>query len=141
MPSSISAELIRSYQQTDYIVLLEAQQFVLKIDIYSASLRDLHTEFHVTSSAFITAYNPRSKIYSQAQNVIWQDQLEKDLRSAGFIIINGIGHDPDKQWPGEPAFLVIGISLNDARALGQKYEQNAIVYSQQDAIPKLEFLW
>jgi len=141
MYSIIPDKLKTAYQNTDYIVLFDEREIVLRINEFSPSLNQLHTMFAAESSAFITAYNPHSKIYSMQENKLRQEQLETELKLAGFFILAGIGQDPSKQWRGEPAFLVIGISLNDARALGQKYEQNAIVYSQQDAIPKLEFLW
>jgi hypothetical protein len=141
MYSIIPDKLKTAYQNTDYIVLFDEREIVLRINEFSASLNQLHTNFAAQSSAFITAYNPYSKIYSMQENKLRQDQLEKELKLAGFFILAGIGQDPAKQWPGEPAFLIIGISLNDARALGKKYKQNAIVFSQQDAVPKLEYLW
>jgi len=140
MSSSLSAELISAYQQTDYVVLLTGQKFVLRINEYSESLKDLHARFDATSSTFITAHNPRGEIVALAQNSSRHDQLENDLKMTGSIIVPGIGQDPGKQWPEEPSFLVIGLTQNQACELGKRYEQNAIVYSAQDAIPKLILL-
>ena len=48
-------------------------------------------------------------------------------RSLTFF--EGLGQTPSLQWPGEPSYLVLGMSLQAAMALGRKYEQHAIVFA------------
>ncbi len=137
MPSSIPAELISAYQQTNYVVQLDGHDLVLRIDEYSGPLHELHTRYGARSSAFITACNPHSEIYTLEQNASRQNQLRTDLESLACVIISGIGQDLEGKWPGEPGFLAIGISSEDSVRLGNKYGQNAVVYSAEDAIPRL----
>jgi hypothetical protein len=51
-----------------------------------------------------------------------------------------IGQHPSNAWAGEESFLCFGISLEAAKALGRRFEQNAIVWSAADAIPQLILL-
>ncbi len=51
-----------------------------------------------------------------------------------------IGQHPSNSWAGEESFLVFGVSLEAAKALGRRFEQNAIVWSAADAVPQLILL-
>ncbi|UUZ55406.1 DUF3293 domain-containing protein [Massilia sp. H-1] len=48
--------------------------------------------------------------------------------------------DPKREWPSEPSFLVRGLSLEDASALGRQLRQNAIVWCGADLVPQLILL-
>ena len=56
------------------------------------------------------------------------------------LFIDGIGCDPSGCWPGEASCLVLGLSIDIARALGTEFEQNAIVWCGADAVPELVLL-
>jgi hypothetical protein len=56
------------------------------------------------------------------------------------VILDGFGQDPAGQWDGEDSFLVLGISLEAAKKLGSQFEQNAIVWADSNAVPKLFLL-
>ena len=138
--SLIPDDLVDAYKKTNYIVLSEGQGFTLRVDEYSSQLAELHTRHHVSTSAFMTACNPCSEIYTLEQNASRQNDLERDLMSLGCVIIPGIGQDPEQLRPGEPSFLALGVSRFDACELGKKYGQNAIVFSGLDAVPRLVLL-
>lgn len=140
MATSIPSELITAYQQTNYVVKLDNYGLILRIGEYSEPLDELHTRYGVRSSAFITACNPHSEIYTLEQNASRQNQLKADLESIDCVVISGTGKDPDGKWPREPSFLAIGITREDTEKLGNNYGQFAVVYSAEDAIPGLIFL-
>lgn len=106
----------------------------------NAALAALHEVTHVESSAFITACNPFSKPFDAAANTQRQAALANELTHLGVKFIDGIGQHPSGEWPGEPSFLVLGISLAAAKELGARYEQNAIVWAGPDAVPQLVLL-
>jgi len=54
--------------------------------------------------------------------------------------LDGFGQDPAGKWTEEESFLVLGISLEAAKKLGNQFEQNAIVWSDSDAVPQLIML-
>ncbi len=64
--------------------------------------------------------------------------LELGRRSLAYI--EGIGQHPSKQWPGEASYLVFGLELEAAKTLGRALRQNAIVWSDADAVPRLILL-
>jgi len=63
-----------------------------------------------------------------------------ELDEAGYSYLEGIGQHSSNGWIGEKSYLVFGLTLDDAKALGTRLEQNAIVWSGADAIPQLILL-
>lgn len=138
--AAITDDLINAFTQTTYLVFSVEQQVRLRINEFSEPLWQLHNRHNVSGSAFITAANPCSEINTAAENTRRQDELKADLQALTITGIPATAIDPEGDWPDESGFLAIGITKPDAVALGEKYEQNAIVYSQQDAIPRLVLL-
>jgi len=138
--SLIPESLITTYLNTNFTVLYGEERIILRIDDYSKPLNNLHARNGLNSSAYITACNPHSEIYTLEQNTARQIDLQNDLESLKCVILSGEGQDTEEKWAGEPSFLAIGIPKYDACLLGQKYDQNAIVYSGEDAIPSLILL-
>jgi hypothetical protein len=77
--------------------------------------------------AYITACNPASKELTANENNERQAQLRRELEAGGYRIYEGEGIGADPAWTPEPSFLVLGISQEDALALGTRFGQNAIV--------------
>ena len=134
--NEIPAPLLAAYRQTQYWVHAEPP-FLLQIDKGSEALKTLYREYQVESAAFITAYNPWSKSLGEAENLARQSRLEAKMADAGFPTIPGIGQDPTGEWPGEISCLILGIDRETALRLGKEHEQNAIVWCDSDACPKL----
>jgi Protein of unknown function (DUF3293) len=137
--SSISPQIIQAYRETEYRVLADPA-FVLRIAEASAELLELYRRFGVSCGAFVTACNPYSAALSDDDNRERQAKLERELRSRSLRFLPGIGQHPSNEWPGEPSFLILALSLASARALGERLEQNAIVWAGEDAVPQLVLL-
>ena len=146
----ISAELVAAYRATEYRVRPAAGfgtspdcAFILRIDRYSAPLSQLFSASGHRCAAFITACNPfslpRSSEANHAACARLRDALIRHIPHPEEII-EGEGGDPSGIWPGEESFLVLGLNLETSRALGRKFEQNAIVWAGPDAIPRLILL-
>lgn len=135
--------LLRVYRQTDYHVF-HCPAFVLRVDEHHADLAALHRHWTVEGSAYITAYNPHSRLLTAAENRRRQLALENELRRAGHVFLRGIGrhlsHLPGNDWPGEDSVLVLGLAREQAAALGRRHEQNAILWSGPDAVMQLFIL-
>ncbi|MDO9233257.1 MAG: DUF3293 domain-containing protein [Methylotenera sp.] len=128
--------LIQSYLETHYHVG-GASPFVLQIDIVCDSLKELYRQSNADCCAYVTACNPFSHPVDDATNADRQAALVRELKARSLSFIEGVGQHPSGNWPGEPSYLVLGLSLEVAKALGRKYEQNAIVWCGPDAVPKL----
>ena len=74
-----------------------------------------------------------------AENLARQQALREVLRQQQSAFVDGIGQHPDSHWPGEPSFLVFGLSGEEACTMGQRFAQNAIVWTGSTAIPQLIF--
>ncbi len=137
--SSISTSTIRAYEETEYRVFGN-MPMTLRIGVRHALLACLHLEHNVECSAFVTAANPLGILNSDAENARYQTALSEELTLKGLRFISGVGQHPSGQWPGEPSFLILGLSLEAASQLGVQYKQNAIVWCGNDATPQLILL-
>lgn len=137
--SDIPRDVIQAYLETHYHVHGNAPTS-LKVGEANAALASLQETAGAACSAFITACNPFSEKADAALNVERQQALAHALRQRGLSFIDGIGQHPTNGWPGEASFLVLGLTLEDARTLGTQHGQNAIVWSGADAVPQLILL-
>ena len=132
----ISKELLLGYEATCYSVVNP------KIDIYlkkvNAELNSFLKEHNFTSWCFITAWNPFSKALTLDKNNELNALLEADLKE--YNIYPAEGKDTLGDWPPEISFFVGNISREQAIFLGEKYEQNAIVFGTVDELPELIIL-
>jgi len=137
--SVIDPGLIEAYRQTHYKVT-EVSPITLRIAAHSTELAALHEAKGVSSSAFITAFNPFSRSLKAAENEARHQRLLAWTAGRRMSSLAGIGQHPTDPWPGERSLLILGLPLDEARALGVEFEQNAIVWSGPDAVPQLILL-
>ena len=138
--SVIAKHLISGYRDTDYQIGAGSDSISVRIDQYSESLAKLLTASKRPCAAMISAYNPYSQRLSDEENLIAHESLRNDLRRHYCSIIESLNIDPTGRWLTEKSFFVPGLDLNTARSLGQKFNQNAIVWIDSDAIPRLILL-
>ncbi len=137
--SAIDHNIIQAYLETDYHIPGNAPA-TLRIGVTCPELAALHKAHQADCSVFITACNPFSQAYDEAANAERQATLARELTQRSLRYIDGIGQHPSNQWLGEASFLVFGLTLEAARTLGTRLEQNAIVWSGPDAVPQLILL-
>jgi hypothetical protein len=137
--SEIDSATIAAYRAAHYTVHAP-EQFTLHVGEVSSRLADLMASEKSPCAAFITAWNPFSQVATQAENSAAQQALLGDLVALGVTSFPGFGKDPSGSWPGEESFLVLGLALEQARDLGIKYGQNAILWTGLDACPELVLL-
>ena len=134
--SAIDPVTRQAFLETHYIVHGDTP-LTLQVDIAYPGLMTLYMTQRVGSCAFVTACNPWSRPLDAATNAKRQSSLAFGLQQRSRTFVEGLGRHPSGQWPGEPSFLVWGLSLEAARTLGTEYEQNAIVWCGSDAVPQL----
>jgi len=135
MHSTIPSATLAAYTGANYRVDADPP-FVMRVGERCAALAALGA----SSCAFITACNPMGEAYSDAANTQLQQAFSSLLAQRGLAWLTGAGCDPLGQWPCEPSFLVPGLALDDARALGIALRQNAIVWCGADLVPRLILL-
>jgi len=137
--SHIDAATLQAYLETEYRVGGPAP-FVLRIGERSAALAATLARARVDCCAFIAAVNPFGQVLDEAVNARRHAELGQDLAARGLASLEGVGQHPSNGWPGEESYLVFGLPLAAAKALGTRLEQNAIVWSGADAVPQLILL-
>ena len=137
--SAIPKDLIKAYLETEYRVLGEVP-FIIRVGRVSSHLLEAHKRYQVTCSAFVTAWNPYSQQVDDAKNRVLQAALCQELTNRELHFVAGIGQHPSGQWAGEESYLIFGLDLKAAKALGATLEQNAIVWSGPDGTPQLILL-
>jgi glycine/D-amino acid oxidase-like deaminating enzyme len=136
--SEISSATITAYQETDYRVFGDSP-FTLRIREASEPLAELLRQHGTNCAAFITACNPFSRKLDEATNAARQAKLAQELTRRDLSLIAGEGRHPSEGWV-EPSYLVLGLSRDEAKKLGRRYEQNAVVWCEADAVPELVLL-
>jgi len=138
--TKVSKTVINAYNIAHYHVKVPDNSFVLLIEKRSAPLAALMKDLGVTQAAFITASNPFSRKVKDTVNERARKALKNDIEKLGVVFYEGSGEDPSGKWKVEASYLVLGIAQEQARALGVKYGQNAIVWVESDATPELLLL-
>lgn len=133
-----SPELLTAYLETEYAVHA-ASPYVLRIGERSPELVADHQRHHVTCSAFITAWNPRSRRLTDVENAERQQLLIDALAARGLVFHLGLGRHPSNAW-SESSVLVLGLGRDEAQRLAERFEQHALVWAGADGVPELVLL-
>ena len=134
----ISPQQLDAYEKADYVVFSD-RQIVLRVGEKNSTLDELIKAEGATTAAFVTAANPRGDKRSEKENGVANAALQSFVQAAGYPHYWGEGRDPFGTW-SEPSFLVIGIYRPNAEALGQLFEQNAILFCEIKRAPELIIL-
>ena len=137
--TEIPEAAIEAYKAACFRVWIE-DGFTLELGEINQQLVRRFAKDQVESAAFITAYNPFSQPTTEHENAAAQAELEAEIESLNLDFYPGQGEDLTGQWAAEPSALVMGIGLEQAKMLGVKYQQNAIVWIGHDAKPQLLIL-
>lgn len=137
--SFLDPELIAAYRDTEYRVAA-SPPFILRVGVPSDPLLAAHARSGVTSSAYLTAFNPYSRQLDAESNARRQDELVAMLAGRGFPCLPAVGQHPSSDWPREPSVLALGVRREEAAALGREFGQNAVVWSGATGVPELILL-
>lgn len=133
----IAPDLIQAYRSAHYGVQADPP-FEFTVGQASAELRQLMAQYRCQSAIYLTACNPFSRVTDPAENAMRQENLARELLQRGLVFVPGCGQGSN--WAAEPSYWVPFLSLESGKALGQQFEQNAIVWCGPDAVPELVLL-
>ena len=112
----------------------------MTIGQHSPRLAALFNSNGVNCGAFLTAYNPKGNIQSEAANALGHAELASKLEELELKAIEGTGSEEGSEWPAEKSFFTLGLALEHAKAIGTHFDQDAIVWVGPDAVPQLILL-
>lgn len=129
---TIPHKLIAAYRAAIYVIYVDGEDIILKIDEANPDLSALMKKYGVTSAALITAFNPHSVLTTEEENMRNHNALIADIHALGLNSMAAESSDPSHVWSSEPGILILGISLADAESLADRYKQNAFVWIPRD---------
>ena len=129
-----ASQLIDSYLKTSFEVV---GKFILRPRIKSDEIEKLFLQGGHQSASCITAFNPASKVCSDSENLSSHEKLIQEVESMQIQFASMIGHCIHGQWKSEKGLFLLGVSLDQAKQLGRKFNQNAIVFVGKDCIPEI----
>lgn len=138
--TKMSREKINTYMAINYLVGDGGDQFTLRIGQHSPSLTEHYRSKSTISCSFISAFSPYGVMCSDSENEKAHQALGAELRQLSSFILEGAVADPEGRWPPERSFLAFGINEDTAAKLGERYRQDAVVWTGQDAVPRLLLL-
>ena len=138
--SVIHTEKVRAYLATDYRLGHTENDIILNIGKRSERLAVLFKSRGVDCGAFITAYNPRGTIQTDEANNKAHAKLLDEIEWFGLTSIEGSGSEEGTDWPAEYSYFALGLALDPAKAIGNQFDQDAIVWVGSDCVPQLIIL-
>jgi hypothetical protein len=127
--------LERAYLATHYVVFAGGAPLILRIGERNRELDRLLRRHGRRDWAFLTAWNPRSRLLPHWRNAHRQRRLARLFPQA--LDGAGIGVDPD--WPAEDSLCVLGVAAGRARRTGRLFGQYAILAGTRGGVARL--LW
>ncbi len=132
----MNESLLNAYRNTTYEVHADGRTIGIRIGKHCAALDDLLGDA-ARSWAFVTAVNPESRVLPEAVNAERNAELKREIERCGWSFWPGVGRPDGGDWSPEPSFLVVGISREQAAALGARYGQNAVVWGRVGGVAEL----
>ena len=129
--------LLLAYEMSEYVVF--EPKVVFRVGEPSDALDELLESHGVHEAAFVTASNPHSKPRPAAENQAANERLLESQRLLARTCLEGEGRATDASW-AERSFLILGIPLAEAEALGRAFGQNAVVFCEKGREPALVLL-
>lgn len=136
---TLPSSLVESYRNAEYVVFGDPE-VVLRVGEKSAALDALLEENDARTGAYVTPANPRGEAWNAEENLAVLESFHNSLRETKYTCYPGEGRDPKGEWIAEPSLLVVGIELDEAKEMGRKLEQNAIVFVEKGQAPALILL-
>jgi hypothetical protein len=124
---NVDPDLQAAYLRTAYWVEARPQPIALRVGERSRALDRVLARQRSGRWAFITAWNPNSRLLAPWRNAARQNELLQALRRAGYRWLPALGDGDDPAWPPEPSVLVLGMSPRNAVRLARRFDQNAVV--------------
>ncbi|MFA5669868.1 MAG: DUF3293 domain-containing protein [Balneolaceae bacterium] len=134
----MNSTLKDAYSNTTYTV--HKLGINIRIGETGRKLNSLLKKNDVNSWAYITAWNPFSEELDAENNSKRNDRLLLEIKTKGLIYYIGTGVPDKGDWTPEESFLILGISLIDAKSLGKHFEQNAIIFGELNKPARLIML-
>lgn len=132
-------EKLGAYVRTTYRATVDDEVVELRIGRTNEAMDRVLARHGAAAWAFVTAYNPHSTLLADDENDARQDALAKELDEENRTCFSGQGVPDVAGWPSEKSLLVVGMTRDEARALGAAHGQYAVVCGEHGSAAELVF--
>jgi hypothetical protein len=129
--SSTRSTLWDAYRRTTYTALTTVGEIQIHPGRLCLPLDALLAQQANDQWAYVTAYNPGSSPLSSDENARRQQALVDEVQHRGLTAFDGESVLDPAAWPPEPSLLILGIPPDEARSLGRRFGQLAIVVGRR----------
>lgn len=136
---SIDPALMAAYDATDFMVFDDDGEWAIRIGEASAAIEHLLRQNGVTTATYVSAFNPRSVVLTDAENLRRHARLLALLRERGLAFAMGEGRDTASDWKPELNCIVFGTSEAEGLALAREFNQYAFVFLERGQPPRLVY--
>jgi nitrile hydratase accessory protein len=133
---SLAAQTIRDYLAAVYRIF-GSPDIDMRIGVQHAAVASLMKQHGATSAVFVTAFNPFGVKKAPAENDARNRALGERLAQWKLAALPGEGFDAERKWGSEASVFVPGATRDIADRLLLEFEQNAIVFIDERAVPEL----
>ncbi len=124
-PSHIDSITEQSYLDSSYQIFKPS--FTIKIGQTHPDLDEFLIDNNAFKWAFISAYNPFSKVESETVNYQNHQRLIEKIKTLDYYFVEGEGKAADERWTPEKSLFILGISEEESIQIARFFQQNAIV--------------
>lgn len=134
--------LLGAYRATRYVIRphasTEGVEQVLRVGRLHPALDVALTARGHREWAFLTAWNPGSRLRSKEENQRAQERLVSQLHAGGWGVAPAIGEAEDGSW-SEQSLFIPGLPRADAERFGRAHGQVAVLVGRVGAPAELLF--
>jgi hypothetical protein len=128
-----------AYVATAYEVHLPAGRVVIRVGQVCAELDSLLGSLGERHWAFVSAFNPRSRVLCEQENLARHENLARTVATSGLAAFEGEGRGDNRDWPAERSLLILGMPPDAALRLAVQFDQHAVVVGERGGAARL--LW
>jgi hypothetical protein len=138
--SEIPINVITAYRLAYYTFQTDAESIDFAIDRFCPGIAELFKKLRQQTAVCITAYNLLGQELSEPENEAASEELRNALMEQGWSVFSAVGRGPEGNWGPEPGYMFFGVTCKQAKQLGGRFHQNAVVWIGPNAVPKLVLL-
>jgi hypothetical protein len=136
----LAPELLRAYEKAVYAVFA-SPGVEFRVGEPSDILDAMMAMNRVRTAAFVSSATARGEPSTDNQRKLEEFLLRSRVADVAaqhkYRVYQGEGRDPRGKWKPEPSVLIMGMSREEAAALGRQLEQNAVVFIEKGRAPEL----
>ena len=144
---AMHSEQARAFRQAYLETIYHAKHGDLEVAFTLHAAPTGERVFAGRTFALITAANPYSKELSDAENAERNARMQTAFKARGFAFDSSCGTNAGLTWR-EDGFVVFDVPVQAMLEFGREFEQNAIVYGEEDRVAlgwcfdgALEWFW